>query len=185
MIEAKIDPDKKIMFFLAFVLIIVGIGYTYSYFSSRDSSEDKTITTGTLSIKYTENEEGIINADNIAPILDENIFDSATKLSFDVENTGNINASYNIKLTNLTIDTELANADFKLAIYTADTLVSSGDFSKAVTGTDYSLIQDKSLETGSNTDYTLYIWISETNTNQDTMKDKSFEAKVEVDATKA
>lgn len=185
MIEAKIDTDKKIMFFIFFVLIIVGIGYTYSYFSSKSTSEDKTITTGILDIKYTENEEGIISANNIVPILEENVKTSATKLNFSITNNGNINAKYNIKFTNLTIDQELANSDFKWAIYTGDTLVDSGDFTNASTDSDYILTQDKTLDEGNTTEYTLYIWINETNDNQDSMKEKTFTAKVSVDALKA
>ncbi len=182
MIEAKIDTDKKIMFAIAIVVIILGIRYTVAYFSSKDTSNANKVTTGSAKISYTENENGIINADGIVPINDDDIKDSATRLSFNVENIGTTDITYSIKLVDLTIHESMINKEFKWAVYSGDQEIDSGDFSNAKNNENYSLIQNESLNEGKNKDYILYIWISETGVEQNSMIDKTFESKVQVEA---
>ena len=185
MIEAKIDTDKKIMFILFFVALAIGIGYTYSYFSSRGESDEVMVNTGSLQVTYVEDSEGIINANNISPILDEDMTSLATKLSFSVVNEGNVDGVYNIDLIDVKIDTELINNKFKWALYSWDVLVREGNFSDITNGSDYELISGQNINVSDSEEYTLYIWISEDNTDQSIMKGKTFQSKVRVEAVNA
>ena len=181
--------NKKITYSIVAVLLIVlvTIGATYAYFSAQASTDVQTVTTGTLTMGFTNGE--IINATGITPINDNEIETKATMLPFSVTNTGNQHTKITIKLTDITIDDALKDIDFRWGLYNADKQdaagtemgVSFGIFKYSETGGEEILLQDVILDKNSATrNYKLRIWIHDDGALQNEMQGKTFSGKVVV-----
>ena len=99
---SKMGKKQKITFYTASVILALLVvlcigGLTYSWFSvivsGNDTAKGDVVETGTLSIVYTNGQE--IRGEDITPGWSE------TK-TFTVENTGTVEATYNINWENLT-----------------------------------------------------------------------------------
>ena len=55
MVEAKIDPEKKLLFLLMFLILVGSIYGTYAYFSSKSQGEEQTIVTGKIDLSFVDN----------------------------------------------------------------------------------------------------------------------------------
>ena len=179
--EQKIN--KKITFSVVAVLLIVlvTIGATYAYFSAQAGTDVQTVTTGTLTMGFTNGD--IVNATGITPIADSEIKTKATSLPFSVTNTGNQHTKITIKLTDITIDDALKDVDFRWGLYNADTDkgVSFGIFKYSQTGGEKLLLRDVVLDSGSPAkNYILRVWIHDNGDVQNNMQGKTFSAKVTV-----
>ena len=175
--------NKKITFSIVAVLLIVlvTIGATYAYFSAQAQTDVQTVTTGTLTMGFTNGE--IINATGITPINDSEIKTKATELPFSITNTGNQHMNITIKLTDITIDDALKDIDFRWGLYNADTDkgVSFGIFKYSQTGGEEILLRDVILDKGSATkNYVLRIWLHDDGALQNEMQGKTFSGKVVV-----
>ena len=181
--------NKKITYSIVAVLLIVlvTIGATYAYFSAQATTDVQTVTTGTLTMGFTNGE--IINATGITPINDNEIETKATVLPFSVTNTGNQHMKLTIKLTDISIDDALKDIDFRWGLYNADKQdaagtemgVSFGIFKYSETGGEEILLQDVILDKNSATrNYKLRIWIHDDGALQNEMQGKTFSGKVVV-----
>ena len=127
--EEKRSKKKVVVISIIVGLILIaGIGLTIAYFSSRSTSNNKTITTGNLSITYQENSSETITLNNIIPIYDNDIESEANKIVFSVTNNGTIKGYMDITIEDIVMDNELSNLEFKWALYEGNTKVSNGNF---------------------------------------------------------
>ena len=175
--------NKKITYSIVAVLMIVliTIGATYAYFSAEKSTDLQTVTTGTLTMGFTNG--NIARATGITPISDSEIKTKATELPFTVTNTGNQHMKLTIKLTDITIADDLKDVDFRWGLYNADTDkgVSFGILKYATTGGEEILLRDVILDAGSPTkNYILRIWIHDDGAEQNYMQGETFSGKVTV-----
>ena len=179
----KTKINKKITYSIVAILMIVliTIGATYAYFSAEKSTDLQTVTTGTLTMGFTNGE--IVRATGITPINDNEIKTKATELPFTVTNTGSQHMKLTIKLTDITIADDLKDVDFRWGLYNADTNlgVSFGIFKDTVTGGEEILLRDVILDAGSATkNYVLRIWIHDDGSLQNYMQGETFSGKVTV-----
>ena len=179
MVEAKIDTDKKIFFILIFALVVFGIGRAYAYFSAKAESNEQTVTTGTLKLEVKN--DGILRAQNIAPIDSNEIFSEATKLNFSIKNTGNIDLNATILLDVLNITEELKSNDLKWAIYSGETKINNGTFLNVANQIE--LGKNITILPTNSQNFDLYIWIEETGVPQDELQKGIIDVKVTVNAT--
>lgn len=178
MVEAKIDTDKKIFFILILALIVFGIGRAYAYFSAQSDTNEQSVTTGTL--KLDVQDDGIIRAQNIFPIDNNDIFDKATKLNFTIKNTGTIDLNAKVKLNILSITDALKSNDFKWTLYNGQTKINDGTFLNAENNIE--IVNNISISTNNSENYDLYIWIEETNIPQDALQKGTLNARIVVEA---
>lgn len=167
-------------------LIILLIGVTYAYFSARGVSTEQTVTTGNISIVYTENNNTNLTLKDISPINNEDIFTKAKVTEFNVENNGTLDTYLTFNLINVDIPKELENSNFKWALYETDSNYSESSQTKVVGGSFSSADETKyltsniKLSSGETKYYDFYIWIEETNKDQNAMKNKTFKAQLEI-----
>ena len=87
--------NKKLIIIIAIsLLLVLGIGVTYAWFSTSVIGEGNTqiVETGTLELIYTDGPE--INLDNVYP-------GDTIEKTFSVENTGTLDTAYTINFTKL------------------------------------------------------------------------------------
>ena len=169
---------KKNAIIISSILTVLLIAISISYFTSISSSIAQNIKTGHLDIVY-EN-ESTFGLNNLQPIEDDKIKDKAAKVSFDIKNNGRTITYANINLINITISDNFKNENFKWALYQEDTLIKEGNFKTINTNTSLNLHKDISFQPSEVKSYIIYIWISESNQDQSSMMNGSFNAKVEI-----
>ncbi|MBQ9854199.1 MAG: leucine-rich repeat domain-containing protein, partial [Bacilli bacterium] len=168
---------------LAIVLALV-FGISYAYFLAQDESGTQTITTQDLGLVLDDgqNKQPVLLAENIKPIDRADIQTKAVKKNFTVENTGSEKLFVEITLDELVLGTNdaLKRFDFLWALYEVngetEKNISIGSFENAedtVTVGKYEV-----LDADETKEYNLYIWIEETNLNQNVMMGQEFSAKV-------
>ena len=171
----KIGKETKNMnrsTLIASLLIVAAtlilMGTTYAYFTAMVTSEEQVVQSGVLELIYTTGQD--IQAMNIIPTEEEN----ASVHQFTVENTGTLDAHYNISfidiaLTKMGMDTYSNN--LKWALYQADedytegTLVKSGSFSSSsgyLSGDNEFVIKTNMiLAPAEKQSYILKVWLQE------------------------
>ena len=178
---------------LSIIAIIVGLaliitGTSYAYFTATATSNEQVVESGTLRLTYETGQD--INALSIIPTEES----SASIHQFTVENTGTLDAHYNISfidiaLTKMGMDTYSNN--LKWALYQADedytegTLVKSGSFSSTsgyLSGDNEFVIKTNMiLAPAEKQSYLLKVWLQETGTPQNEDQGLSLEMKMKVD----
>lgn len=181
MVEAKIDPEKKVLFLLIFVALVAGIYGTYAYFSAQSTSDEQSVTTGTMKLSF-DDSTPIVNAENIIPIGESTILTKATKKSFSITNTGDYDATVTILLTPTEITENLKSLDFKWALYENGTKIAENTFLNSVVNTPIILKNNITLTVGATKSYELYIWINETGSPQDELQNGKLSATINATA---
>ena len=191
----KIGKETKNMnrsTLIASLLIVVAtlilMGTTYAYFTAMATSEEQVVQSGVLELIYTTGQD--IQAMNIIPTEEEN----ASVHQFTVENTGTLDAHYNISfiditLTKMGMDTYSNN--LKWALYQADedytegTLVKSGSFSSTsgyLSGDNEFVIKTNMiLSPEEKQTYLLKVWLQETGNPQNEDQGLNLAMKMQVD----
>ena len=170
---------KQIIVIVSLLVAVLIIGVTIAYFMSRQTGAEQTITSGNLSITYTN--ENAFNLTDLIPLTEEEVKDKASKIEFTITNNGNLKAYVEIGMTDITIPEEFKNQDFMYAIYDENNnMITSGDFSGIGNNTEMSMYQDIEFEVGDSKDYTAYIWINETPDDQTSMMGKTFKGKMQI-----
>ena len=131
-------------------------------------------------IKYEENNSGDLKLENLGPISEDQIFDSAKVSEFSVTNTGTSRAYININLANIIMDEELKSNDFKWALYETDdnysdsnqTLIASNSFYNA--GSKINMAANIEFQSNEVKYYHLYIYINDNNEKQNDLQNKNF-----------
>ena len=122
------------------LLIIAGtlilIGGSYAYFTAIATSNEQVVESGTLQLTYLTGKD--ISLENVFPSEES----EAGVHQFTVENTGSLDATYYLYLTNITLqkdgeDTQSSNLKWKLYnandSYATSDEIASGDFSEGNT----------------------------------------------------
>ena len=188
---------RQRLFFISLVGIVVvslmmSVTYAYQTINVRktEGSSDTLAVKGGLLDVSIENQSDAINITNM-PLL--NSYESADYYEFTINNknsTGNV--MYQINLKELEYSPALVTKDFKYTItevnYNEDdtfneTLIKTGDFS-ILTGTEYQLeLYDQTynyIKSGDSQTIRLYLWLKETDENQNALKKTTFKGKIEM-----
>ncbi len=161
------------------VVLVLIIGITYSYLSANNKTPANSVKAGTLLISYEDDNLNAINVSNIQPIYDKDIKEKASKISFQVNNTGTAKAFVDINITDISLPSELADLEFKWALYSGEEKISNGNF-RNVLDNKLLLTNNQEISSKGNKSYDLYIWISENELDQSDMMEKTFSGKITV-----
>ncbi len=175
----KENNKKKVSILIgaiALVLVII-VGITYAYLSANNKTPANSVKAGTLLISYEDDNLDSVRLDNIQPIYDKDIKEKASKILFQVNNTGTAKAYVDINITDISLPSELADLEFKWALYSGEEKISNGNFRNVL---DNKLLLTNNQEITSSKNYELYIWISENELDQSDMMEKTFSAKITV-----
>ena len=189
------DKDKRTIYYrlliISAIIIPVIIGFSYAYFLAvvKIKDDKPTVIQGTavndmyLSLE-TEN-DGYINAGNMIPLTTDQIEEYAEVGTFKVT-TGNnpYKINYTISLTDISLPTELKNEYFKWKLIctscTDTTHNAEGTFS-SVNSTEMELKADILIDSLSEDEYKLMIWLQESGSDQLETMNKTFKAKVKIE----
>ena len=186
--QKKINRNIIFSVVAVLLLVIVVAGATYAYFSATASTDVQTVTTGSLTMGFTNGD--IVRADGLAPIADSEIKTKAAELDFSVTNTGTEHMNLTISLTDIVIPDALKDVDFRWGLYNKDTGVglSFGIFKDIGTATSMVIYRDTIIdavldenEPDITNNYTLRVWIHDDGALQNYMQGQTFSAKVTVD----
>ena len=164
-------------------LVIVCIGGSYAYFTATATSNEQTITTGTLTTRYTSGQD--INASNIVPTEEA----GAQLHKFSVQNTGNQPTTLKLSLVETSLkkgESDTTSANLKWALYNATeayaedgVAIATGDFT---TVNSTMLLKDSISINASDTKYfILKIWLDEINVPQNEDQGMTFSTKIQAD----
>ena len=170
------DKKKIIIPYVIATAMILGIlGYTFAYFSATVKEEGKTetvIKTKSLNLIYTGVKE-ITTGDNMIP------GDSFTK-TFTVENTGEVKATFDIYMENITNE---FNEDLVYTISDENGVIKE-ETPLPVTGTKSYISEGIEIEAGATKTYTLKIEYKYLDTPQNDYQGSTFRATVGIDGNK-
>ena len=164
-------------------LVIVCIGGSYAYFTATATSNEQTITTGTLTTKYTSGQD--INASNIVPTEEA----GAQLHKFSVQNTGNQPATLKLSLVETSLKkgvSDTTSANLKWALYNATeayteegAAIATGDFA---TVNPTTLLKDSiSINAGTTEYFILKVWLDEIEAPQNEDQGMTFSTKIQAD----
>ncbi|MBQ7140172.1 MAG: hypothetical protein IJO32_01560 [Bacilli bacterium] len=172
--------NKIILSILALLIIFVTfLSMSYAYFSTSAMSEEQTVTTGNLSLKFDDN-TSIIRNENIYPISRSQILTDATKKTFTIINTSDTDIYTILILEEMNLPDELRNVDFSWALYQNNVMKTTGTFNISKNSDKVFLTNFELLKEGLSKTYDLYIWIEESGVAQDSMQGKLFNATIVV-----
>ena len=174
------------------LLIIAGTfiltGVSYAYFTAIAVSDEQVVKSGTLELTYHTGKD--IQATNIIPTEEEDAYVH----EFTVENTGTLDAHYNISFTDITLTKkgmDTYSNNLKWALYQADedytegTLIKSGSFSSTsgyLSGDNEFVIKTNMiLAPKEKQSYLLKVWLQETGKPQNEDQELSLTMKMQVD----
>ena len=178
---------------IAFLIVLLGIvfitsGVSYAYFTAMATSNEQVVKSGTLELTYHTGKD--IQAMNVIPTEEE----SASVHQFTVENTGTLDAHYNISFMDITLtkkEMDSFSDNLKWALYQADedytegTLVKSGSFSPIsgyLSGDNELVIKTNMiLAPKEKQSYLLKVWLQETGKPQNEDQGLALAMKVQVD----
>ena len=178
--------NRKKMFLIAGMICIiglVGIGISYAYWKFTYTQTDKNVAISKCLKLEMSNESNTINLDNMYPISDEE-GKKLTPYSFKITNTCSISAEYSLNLEMLEgttlnskyLATFINNGDIKLlSNYNATKTTISGSVESRTLDTSV-------LTPGASKEYSISLWMDKSVTLADDAQNKSFSAKVIIDA---
>jgi len=182
---------KKLLIVLSITITItIGIMFGVSYGWYEYSTAQATIQGSTIkevpTVIFTSNENIITS--KIMPIYDEDRYNYGEKSTFAItlgENLKDYNTGIEISLKDIKISEELKIPDYKYELLQDGTVISSGDFSNIGMATNMNITPMTILKPNTYPQtytYELYIWLSENNTNQNNLMNKTFVAKLNVNS---
>ena len=174
----NMEKPQKIQFIvaasIALLLLIAGIASAFAWFSAtvtgNDTAKGDVVETGTLSIVYTNGQE--LRGEDILPGW------SLSK-TFTVENTGTVEATYNINWENLT-NTFVNKGDL---VYNLTSTNSGGTLTETQipsSGEHIGILNDIKIDPGVTQTYTLTITYKNRDADQSIDMGKSLIGKIEV-----
>ncbi len=182
------EKQSKLFLIVLVAIVLIVTGVSYAYFTAMDTSEEQVVQSGVLELTYTTGQD--INATNIIPTEEEN----ASVHQFTVENTGTLDAHYNISFIDITLTKmgmDTFSNNLKWALYQADedyaegTLVKSGSFSSSsgyLSGDNEFVIKTNMiLAPAEKQSYILKVWLQETGKSQNEDQGLSLAMKMQVD----
>ena len=176
---SKMGKKQKITFYTASVILALLVvlcigGLTYSWFSAivsgNETAKGDVVETGTLSIVYTNGQE--IRGENITPGWSE------TK-TFTVENTGDLEATYNINWENLT-NTFVNKQDLVLTLTSTNGGGTLEETQISDSGNHIGILTNITIAPGVTQTYTMTITYKNQNYDQSSDMGKQLIGKIEV-----
>ena len=180
------NNKKKIFLIVGLICIIglVGVGISYAYWRFTYTQTDKNIAVSKCLKLEMSNESNAINLDNMYPISDEE-GRKLTPYSFKITNTCSMSAECKVNLEMLegtTLNSKylaslVNNGDIKL--------LSSYDTTKTTISGSVELrtLDTSVLTPGASKEYSISLWMDKSVTLADDAQNKSFKAKVVIDAS--
>ena len=179
------NKDEKMIKLMKFgipsLLVILVLGVTIAYFSSRGAVTTRSVTTANIKLDINPKDATIIGS-NLSPTDESRRETEGAKKTFTVTTTNEETLYMSINLKDIVIDNELKVSDFKWELFegtdSSGTTVASGNFNNV--GESMNLEKDIKINSSTPKTYTLYIWIQNTEEDQNTMQEKNFKAKIDV-----
>lgn len=189
---------KSVLIYVGIALLLVSLsfGLSYAYFTTtvtgNDDAKPTRVLSGTLSVDFTITDR--INNSNIMLIQDSDRTTMAESVPFTVTNNGNVDGTYIVYLSDMTISNNLKSEDFKWELVKNNTITYTGDFTSAVNGELFPLTSTTQIDGSlspvaqniavNDTDsYVLRVWLSETEADQTNLLGGNFTGKVDVIVT--
>lgn len=173
---------------IGIVIVSLAMMTTYAYQSTRvdydeDAFQGLSVQSGVLDVNYVNNDR--INVDNM-PLLNDYMSGYYTEFTIDNSKSDN-DVSFYIELTELDFSKQLITSDFRYTLNEVtksnEKNISEGDFSD-LTNNDYKLRFNDSYYLNINKKesktYKLYIWLKETESNQNYLENSYFKAKIKI-----
>ena len=180
----NVIKNQKLFFISLIGIIVVSsiLIYTYAYQSLQvvyksGSKEKLTVNAGVLDVTF-----AVTNRLNITSMPLLSSYKSAEYSEFTISNTkSSDDAAYKVSITDMTYTSNLVSSDFNYTLVNADTteIVSEDNFSN-LTGTSIDLTDFITLKKNSSVKLRLYLWLKETNSNQNNLENASFKGKIEI-----
>ena len=168
------------------LLIVAGtlilMGTTYAYFTAIATSEKQQTTSGTLELTYETGQDIALTSAFPSEETEAGIH------QFSIENTGTLDTTYYLYLTNIVLQKggeNTQNSHLKWKLYRADKSyvtsekIANGDFSSG--NNTIELATDMKITPGENQYYVLKIWLQETGKEQN--EDQGLSLSTQVEAT--
>lgn len=182
-----LENKRKAIGIIAIIvgLVLIITGTSYAYFTATATSNEQITESGTLQLTYLTGQD--ITLDNVFPSEES----EAGVHQFSVENTGTLDATYYLYLTNITLqkdgeDTQSSNLKWKLYnandSYITSDEIASGDFSEG--NTPIELDTDIEITSGTKQYYVLKVWLQETGSVQNWDQGLNFSAQIEATTEK-
>lgn len=170
------------------IMFGVLLGISYGWYAYKDAQSQ--IIANTIkeapAVVFAQTE--YITSTQNMPIYDEDRYKYANKNSFTItlgENLKDYETGIEIILNDINISDELKIENYKYELLQNKKIISSGNFNALGESTQIKLLP-MTIMTPENYPYTyvyeLYIWLSEDETNQNDLMNKSFGAKVNVNS---
>lgn len=183
--KRKMNKPTLIVSLLIVAATLILMGTTYAYFTAIATSNEQVVESGTLQLTYLTGKD--ISLDNVFPSEES----EAGVHQFTVENTGSLDATYYLYLTNITLqkdgeDTQSSNLKWKLysanESYGTSEEIASGDFGER--NNTIELDTDVEITSGTKQYYVLKVWLQETGSVQNWDQGLDFSAQVEATTEK-
>lgn len=164
--------------------VLLGISYGWYAYSNAESNIIANTIKEAPTIVFTQTE--YITSTQNMPIYDEDRYRYANKNSFTVtigENIKEYETGIEITLENINIEEELKIKNYKYELLQNKKIISSGDFSEIGDNKTIKLLPMTIMAPDSfpyTYIYEFYVWLSEDETNQNTLMNKKFGAKINV-----
>lgn len=141
-----------------FVLLVVTISVSYSYFLPNfiNNTKDNEFSTGNLEISIDDEE---INAVEISPIYDEDYELLGIHKRFNIISTSSLNSCGNLYINVSEISDELKSEYFKYKLLYDDKVI-DGNFKNANSNEKMLILDNLFLESKEEKTFDLYIWVS-------------------------
>ena len=179
--------NKQKLFFISLIGIVVislMLMTTFAYQSLQTeyksgSNKDVVVNSGVLDVSFT-----VSNRINNANMKLYSSYKASDYSEFSIDNTkSNADALYKIKLVDMEYTDNLKTSEFKYTILDADNnvVLKEGDFS-SLNSTEIELTEYNPIEKEKTKKIRLYLWLKETNENQNNLKNAAFKGKIEINS---
>ncbi len=162
-----------IMIITLSLVLILGSSYAYLMYT-KESTNNYVINVGTLEVTFEDSKTQFLNLSNMYPMTDEEGESLEQELVFQVKNTGNLVANYNVYIEELSTDPE-----FKTVIKYIVNKDNKGYSEPKILSEDKYIESEGKLKVGETSEYHVKVWLMETADN--TYMNKEFKAKVVVE----
>lgn len=186
----KVEFKKVILIMIITITIIIGVmfGISYGWYSYNNAQSNLSASTikETPTVIFSQTE--YISSSQTMPIYDKDRYNYANKNSFTItinENLKDYQVGIEISLINISMPDELKISNYKYELLQDGKSISQGDFSTIGKESTLKLLPMSIIETTTypkTYNYELLIWLSEDETDQNNLMNKTFSAKVNINS---
>ena len=180
------DLKRMLSVILIFIVVMFALMLTssYAWYSFQNASTSFDVATNNEAINVTYHNGRYINTSSAIPITEDQIDEYAEKNRFSIEvNDKDLEdgVAVSIDLVDITIDAALKSSSFKYQLLLDDTLIegASGDFS-SFSGNTINISDYVVLNSISDNDFELRLYLLDDGTNQSTLMNKTFRGTISI-----